>query len=188
MNTALPALAAMAWHCAYSRSLGNEISLALKDKTVMSLCAALTLVPGLTIAAELTRIGEQPVIGHHYDQQAIETAATACRAGTSRAAAVRCPLQPARRQGRPETPAAAPRVRPASRPSSAPRARRQRLRRLPRPAGLRGAGDFVANVFVLAQTLDRSPSRSMARSATSATPRHVRPGAIEMLAREMSAD
>jgi cytochrome c553 len=168
-----------------------KISFAHKDKMVMSLCAALTLVPGLTIAAEPTRIGEQPVIGHHYDQQAIEDGdyglAELVRAGQL--------LFDARfnlldGQGRPETTGGgAPRApgQPAFIRTSAPDA--NACAGCHAQPGSGGAGDFVANVFVLAQTLDPvTDSVDGAFSNERNTLGMFGAGAIEMLAREMSAD
>lgn len=154
-------------------------------------CMTIMLAPMALGAAESTVLGERPVIGHHYDQQAIEDGhyglAELMQAGEA--------LFDARfnlldGQGRPETTGGgAPRApgQPAFIRTSAPDA--NSCTGCHAQPGSGGSGDFVANVFVLAQTLDPvTESVDGAFSNERNTLGMFGAGAIEMLAREMSAD
>ena len=154
-------------------------------------CMAIMLAPKALGAAESTVLGERPVIGYHYEQQAIEDGhyglAELVRAGRM--------LFDARfnlldGQGRPQTTGGgAPRApgQPAFIRTSAPEA--NSCTGCHAQPGSGGAGDFVANVFVLAQTLDPvTESVDGAFSNERNTLGMFGAGAIEMLAREMSAD
>jgi cytochrome c peroxidase len=141
-------------------------------------------------AAEPT-IGERPAIGHHYDQHSIEDG----HYGLAELMAAGQLLFDARfnlldGQGRPETTGGGvPRApgQPAFIRTSAPDANScAGCHAQPRSGG---AGDFVANVFVLAQTLDPvTDSVDGAFSNERNTLGMFGAGAIEMLAREMSTD
>lgn len=154
-------------------------------------CVTLTLAPMVAVAAEPSAIGERPAIARHYDQQAIEDGDHALvelvRAGRL--------LFDARfnlldGQGRPETTgggAPRPPGQPAFIRTSSPEA--NSCAGCHAQPGSGGAGDFVANVFVLAQTLDPViESVSGAFSNERNTLGMFGAGAIEMLAREMSFD
>ena len=141
--------------------------------------------------AEETVIGERPVIGHHHEQAMIENGrySLADLVGAGRL------LFDARfnildGQGRPEsTGAGAPRApgQPAFIRTSAPES--NSCAGCHNQPGSGGAGDFVANVFVLAQTLDPvTESVDAAFSNERNTLGMFGSGAIEMLAREMSSE
>lgn len=156
--------------------------------------AALLLIAALahsgSWAAEV-QIGERPAIGHHYDQQGIEEG----HYGLAELTAAGQQLFDARfnlldGQGRPETTGdGVPRApgQPAFIRTSAPESNScAGCHAQPRSGG---AGDFVANVFVLAQTLDPViDSVDAAFSNERNTLGMFGAGPIEMLAREMSSD
>lgn len=141
-------------------------------------------------AAEV-QIGERPAIAHHYDQQGIEEG----HYGLAELTAAGQQLFDARfnlldGQGRPETTGdGVPRApgQPAFIRTSAPESNScAGCHAQPRSGG---AGDFVANVFVLAQTLDPViDSVDGAFSNERNTLGMFGAGPIEMLAREMSSD
>jgi len=152
--------------------------------------ATAILASNAIIGAE-TVIGERPAIGHHYDQQAIENGhyglADLIHGGQALFDARFNVLDG---QGRPGTTGGgAPREpdQPAFIRTSAPESNSCSGCHIQPSSG--GAGDFVANVFVLAQTLDPvTESVNGAFSDERNTLGMFGAGAIEMLAREMSAD
>ena len=155
------------------------------------LSCTLTATASAAVAAAEVELGERPVIDHHYEQQAIEDGhyglAELVQAGRILFEA-RFNLLDG--QGRPETTGGgAPRApgQPAFIRTSAPDANSCAGCHAQPNSG--GAGDFVANVFVLAQTLDPvTESVDGAFSNERNTLGMFGAGAIEMLAREMSAD
>ncbi len=144
-----------------------------------------------TASAEQTIIGERPVVPYHFDQQAIENG----KYGLDELEAAGQLLFDARfnlldGQGRPgSTGTGAPRApgQPAFIRTSGPDSNACVSCHSQPFSG--GSGDFVANVFVLAQALDPvTESVNGAFSNERNTLGMFGAGAIEMLAREMSAD
>ena len=166
-----------------------------KDKSNIVLlqtlvCALLLLSSGLADAEQVV-IGERPVIAKHLDQQAIETGKyNLDELTTAGQLLFEARFNLLDGQGRPEsTGTGAPRApgQPAFIRTSGPDSNAcAGCHFQPFPGG---SGEFVANVFVLAQALDPvTESVNGAFSNERNTVGMFGSGAIEMLAREMSTD
>lgn len=159
--------------------------------TIVGTLAVSVLSPLRITAAESFVVGERPAIEHHVDQDAINRGQVDLKdllEFGQKLFDARFNLLDG--QGRPaSTGTGAPRVpvQPAFIRTSAPDANACSGCHIQPESG--GAGDFVANVFVLAQALDPvtlsvSPEFSNERNTLGMHGS----GAIEMLAREMSAE
>jgi len=162
----------------------------IRSLPALLLACLLSVLPaGTVLHAEAAPIGERPAIEHHVDQAAIDSGKLGIRdlfASGERLFVARFNMLDG--QGRPgSTGTGAPRVpdQPSFIRTSSPESNScAGCHAQPRPGG---AGDFVANVFVLAQALDPvtfsvSPEFSDERNTLGM----MGSGAIEMLAREMS--